>query len=157
MKKPTELRAHLTRWVPDLAQNPDKLQLFIERGRIATKLGTGLGFEYHYTLQILITDFAESADVLNVPLLVWLQTNQPDLLFDTDRRERIIAFRAEVIDHDKIDIELSLELSERVLVRAVPGGYECEHLAEPQIPDLSGPTAWEIYLKGVLLGAGSGE
>lgn len=154
MKKPTELRAHLTRWVPDLTKNPDKLQLFIEHGRVATKIGAGLGFEYRYTLLILVTDFAEPADVLTIPLLVWLQSNQPDLLLDPERRDSALSFRAEIIDHDKSDIEISLELSERVLVRATPGGYECEHLGEPPLPDIEGPTGWEIYLKGELIGAG---
>ena len=151
MKKPADLRAHLTRWVPDLAANPDKLHVFIEQGRVATKVGSGLGFEYHYTLQLIITDFAESADVLNVPLLVWLQTNQPDLLLDTERRDHAIVFEAEIIDHDKIDIALTLELSERVLVREVPAGFECEHLGEPPLPDLTGTPGWEVYLKGELI------
>lgn len=155
MKKPADLRAHLTLWVPDLAKNPEKLHVFIEKGRISTRLGGGLGFEYNFTVQLLVTDFAESADCLIVPLLVWLQTNQPDLLQDTERRQRAIAFEAEIIDHGKIDIALSLDLSERVLVKPALNSYECEHLGEPQLPDLSGPTGWEIYLKGELIAAGN--
>lgn len=157
MKKPIDLRAHLIQWVPDLAANPDKLHVFIEKGRIATKIGAGLGFEYHYTLQLIITDFAESADVLNVPLLVWIQTNQPDLLLDTEKRDRAIAFEAEILDHDKIDLALTLELSERVLVREVASGFECEHIGEPQLPDETGVRGWEIYLKGELIATGNYE
>ena len=156
MKKPAALRAHLTRWVPDLAANPDKLHVFIEKGRVATKIGAGLGFEYRYTLQLIVTDFAESPDVLSVPLLVWIQTNQPDLLLDTEKRDSAIAFEAEIVDHDKIDIALTLDLSERVLVRPVTGGYECEHIGEPPLPDdLSGVRGWEIYLKGELIATGN--
>jgi len=151
MKKPTELRAHLTQWVPDLAANPDKLHVFIEKGAVATKLGAGLGFSYAYTLQLIITDFAEPADVLMVPLLVWIQTNQPDLLLDTKRRDKAISFEAEIVDHDKIDIAITIDLTERVLVRPVLGGYECEHLGEPQLPDLDGPHPWSIYLAGQAL------
>lgn len=151
MKKPTELRAHLTQWVPDLDANPDKLHIFIERGAIATKLGAGLGYQYAYSVQIIITDFAEPADVLMVPLLVWLQTNQPDLLQDTVRRDKAIAFEAEIIDHDKIDIAITLDLTERVLVTAVLGGYQCTHLGEPQLPDETGPHPWQAYLKGELI------
>lgn len=151
MKKPTELRAHLTQWVPDLAANPDKLHIFIERGAIATKLGAGLGYQYAYTVQIIITDFAEPADVLMVPLLVWLQTNQPDLLQDPVRRDKAIAFEAEIIDHKTIDIALTLDLTERVLVSAVIGGYECTHLGEPQLPDLTGGHPWQVFLQGELI------
>lgn len=156
MKKPADLRAHLTQWVPDLAHNPDKLHVFIEKGAIATKLGSGLGFEYRYTVQMVITDFAEPADVLVVPLLVWLQTNQPDLLQDTTKRDKAISFVAEIIDNDKVDIELTLDLSERVLVRDVPAGFECEHLGEPQLPDLSGTLPWQVYLKGELIATSNG-
>lgn len=148
MKKAVDLRAHLEKWVPDLAANPDKLHLIIEKGGISTKPGATLAFQFAYTLQIIVTDFAESPDVVIVPLLVWLQTNQPDLLQDPVRRERAIVFEAEGIDHDKADIQFTLELTERVLVRDVPAGYECTHVGEPQHPDLTGPTGWQIYLKG---------
>lgn len=153
MKKATDLRAHLTQWVPDIKANPDKLHVFIEKGAVATKLGAGLGYQFAYTLQLVITDFAESPDVIIVPLLVWLQANQPDLLQDPVRRDRAIAFEAEIIDHDKIDIAFTLDLTERVLVKDVPAGYECTHLGEPQLPDLTGPTGWQIYLKGELIAA----
>ena len=155
MKKPADLRAHLTQWVPDLAANPEKLHVFIDKGRVSTKLGAGLGFEYHYTLQLLITDFAEPIDVLTVPILVWLQTNQPDLLCNTEKRERAITLEAEVIDHDKFDIALTIELSERVVVRPVLGGYQAEHCPEPQLDDLTGAKPWQIYLKGELIATGN--
>lgn len=155
MKKPIDLRAHLTQWVPDLAKNPEKLHVLIEKGAIATKLGTGFGFEYRYTLQLIITNFAEPADVLVVPLLVWLQTNQPDLLQDTTRRDKALVFETEIYSNDEIDIQISLDLTERVLVREYPAGYECEHLGEPQLDDLTGVKPWSAYLKGELIATGN--
>ena len=151
MKKSISLRAHLTQWVPDLAKNPDKLHVYIEKGRIATRYGSSLAFEYHYTLQLVITDFAESPDVLIVPILVWVLEHQPNLLFDEKLKNNLLNLEAEMIGNDTIDLALTLELSERVLVKAVAGGYECEHIGEPPLPDLGGPLGWDIYLKGVLL------
>ena len=149
MKKPISLRAHLNQWVPDLAQNPDKLHVFIEKGRVSTKPGRSAAFAYHYTLQLVITDFAEPLDTLVVPIMLWAQEHQPDLIHSLDQQSKAIAIEAEIIDHDKIDVALTLELSERVLVRPVQGGgYECEHLDEPAMPDLTGPTDWQIYLTG---------
>ena len=75
---------------------------------------------------------------------------------DPVRRERALSFEAEVYDNTAVDIQITLELSERVIVHSTPAGYECEHLPEPQLPDLSGPTGWEIYLKGELISAGHG-
>lgn len=156
MKKPIELRAHLARWVPDLAANPDKLHVLVEKGAVATRLADSLGFEYRYTLQLIVTDFAQPADVLIVPLLVWLQTEQPDLLMDTVRRDKALSFEAESSDNELFDIAITLELSERVLVSAVPSGFQCTHLGEPALPDLGGPVGWEVYLKGELIAEGNG-
>lgn len=156
MKKPTELRDHLTQWVPDLAANPDKLKIFVEKGAIATKLGAGLGYQYAYTVQIIVIKFAEPADVLMVPLLVWLQTNQPDLLQDTVRRDKAISFEAEIYNHEEIDIAITLDLTERVIVSPVLGGYQCTHLGEPQLPDETGTLPWQSYLQGELIAATDG-
>lgn len=144
MKKATDLRAHLAAWVPDLKANPDKLHVFIDKGSIATRYGNGLAFQYAFTVQLVVTDFAESPDTLIVPLLSWIETNQPDLLLDPVKRDKLLAFEAEIIDHDKIDLAITIELTERVLVTAIPAGYQCEHLGEPQLPDLGGPTGWSL-------------
>ena len=152
MKKANELRAHLAQWVPDLARHPDKLHILIDKGAIAARFG-GPSFEYRYTARILVTDFAESPDTLVVPLLAWIEANQADLLLNPDKQGQALTFEAEAVDHDKIDIALSIELSERVVVSAVSAGYQCKHLADPPLPDLSGPSNWSIYLKGELLAA----
>lgn len=151
MRKPAELRDHLTTNIPSLAQNPENLHVFIEKGAIATKRGASNSFEYHYTLELLFEDYTDPADTIIVPLLVWIATHQPDLLDDTNKRDKAIGFQAELISHDTADIVVRLELTERVIVSATPGGWSCEHLSEPALPDLGGPKNWEIYLKGVLL------
>lgn len=146
MKKPTDLRAHLTATVPLLADHPDKLQLFIEKGRVATKRGAGLGFEYRYPLQILITDYTDPVDTLVIPLLVWIDANQPDLFDNTDKRDQAIGLEAELIDHTTTDVQFTLELTERVLVTATETGWLCTHLGEPPLPDLGGPRGWQTIL-----------
>lgn len=150
MRKPIELRAFLTERIPHLAKHPDKLLVFVEKGSVATKQGRGLGFEYRYTLQLVFTDYVEPADTITVPLLVWISTNQPDLIADTTKRDQAIRIEAEIIDHKTTDIAITLELSERVLVKPVEGGgYECEHLPEPEMPDLGGPTGWTMDAGGI--------
>lgn len=144
MKKPVSLRAHLTQWLPNLAKNPDKLHVFVEAGHVATKAGASASFEYRYTLILLIEDFAEPLDALVVPILVWAQEHQPDLIHAIARQDEAIAIKAELLDHEKMDIELTLKLSERVIVRPAGDGYECEHIGEPPLPDLTGPTGWQM-------------
>lgn len=145
MRKPVELRTFLEANVPHLKKHPGKLHVFVEKGAVATKLGLGLGFEYRYTLQLIVTDYADPADTLTVPLLVWISTNQHDLIADLNKRDTALAIRAEIIDHNTADIEITLQLSERVLVNPkAGGGFECEHLPEPELPDIGGPTGWTM-------------
>lgn len=146
MKKPQTLRRHLEASIPHLKRHPDKLHVVIESGAIATKPGVSQSFEWRYKLTLLFTDFVDPPDTIVVPLLVWLATNQPDLITDPERRYKTLSFEAEPVDHDAIDIAFTLELTERVIVKAVPGGFECEHADEPLLPDLDGPTGWSMSL-----------
>lgn len=148
MKKPISLRAHLEQWVPDLAKNPDKLHVFIENGHVATKAGQTASFEYRYTLQLQVWDFSEPVDTLIVPILVWAQEHQPDLIHAIAKQEKAIGIEVEILDHEKVDIALTLDLSERVIVRQVESGYQCEHCDEPPLPDMGGPVGWSMIAAG---------
>jgi hypothetical protein len=151
VKKPADLRKHLQETVPSLGKNPDKLHVFVEKGSVATKAGASSSFEYRYKLYLVITDFAEPVDALVVPLLAWIETKQPNLILDTDKRDKAINLEAELIDHEKADVAITLELSERVLVTKTEDGWSCEHIGEPALPDLTGPTVWGSFVGGELL------
>lgn len=150
MKKAQELRAHLADHVPALKKDPDSLHIFIEKGTLACR-PVGLSFEYRYDLVIGITDYAEHADTLMIPLLVWIAANEPHLMQHPDTLERVLQFEAEIIDHEKADITITLPVRERVIVTATVSGYSAAHLAEPPLPDLGGPVGWDIFLNGVPL------
>lgn len=153
MKKLRDLRAHLAATVPALEKDPDRLEIYIEKGDIACRFGS-LSFEYRYKAHILVKDFADHADTLIVPLLAWISINQPDLLLDADKSDRPICFDAEILDHEKTDVLLMLDLTERVIVRAAddqPGHYTATHCDEPELPDLGGPAPWQIFINGVPL------
>ena len=152
MKKPIDLRQHLVEAVPTLAKDPDKLDIFIERGAIASRLGGGLSFEYRYDLVLLFKDYIEHADTLMIPLLAWIAVHQPALLLNPGSIEQTIKFQAELIDHEKADIEITLALTEAVVVVAQPGGgYLATHIPEPALPDLGGEPGWELFVKGLPL------
>lgn len=148
MKKPTELRAWLAEKVPHLAKHPDRLHVFIEKGRLASRLNS-LAFEYRYELQLLFTDFADHPDTLMIPLLAWLQANQPDLLQHPDRQDSAVRFEAEILDNENSDLLVVLDLTERVVVTLAGGIYTATHCDEPALPDLTGPTGWAMDANGV--------
>lgn len=128
MKKPQALRKYLIESVRSLARNPEKLQVFIDAGSLQTRLQASLHFSYYYTLNIIITDFAEHPDNVLVPMLAWLKTNQTDL------KDNDIKFRADILDNNKVDLSITLPLDERVLVQQnEDGNYTTEHLGEPML------------------------
>lgn len=135
MKKPQLLRDHITRACPDLATNPEKLTVFIERGQIVHTGTPALSFEYRYTLNIVITDWAGSTDVLVVPIVAWLKRHQPDIFDNAERRATAFRFESEIIDHQTADIGIEIELTETVAVQGqtVDGvnRLTTRHIGEP--------------------------
>lgn len=148
MKKLIDLRAYLAGAVPSLKKDPERLDVYIEKGGIACRYGS-LSFQYAYEARILVKDFTDHADTLLVPLLAWVATHQPDLLLDVDKQGNAIRFEAEIIDHERTDVLLMLDLSERVIVREVDGVVTATHCDEPALPDLGGPSPWALHVHGV--------
>ncbi|PHV11319.1 phage tail protein [Chitinimonas sp. BJB300] len=148
MLKPKLLREHLTRLVPTLANDPDKLLVFIEDGKLRTNWGKSLSFEYQYTLKMIVLDFADHADTVFVPILLWLKTHQPELILNADRQASGIGFVVEPLSHETSDIEIKLMLTERVKVAESNGGLEVMHLGE----NIPSGNLWAHTLPGLGLG-----
>ncbi|AKC78752.1 tail protein [Xanthomonas arboricola] len=132
MIKPASLRAHLVAALPDLARDADRLLVFIDAGLVST-FQPGLSFEYQYTLNLILTDYAGHPDSVMLPLLEWVQVNQSELLSNPARRGDI-AFEADILANDAVDLSIKLPLTERVVVTAKnDGGYDITHAPEPVI------------------------
>ncbi|NWD70774.1 phage tail protein [Pseudomonas gingeri] len=133
MNKPDSLRTHLLSHVSELKNNPDRLLIFIDNGKVRCTAAASLSFEYGYDLQVIFTDFAGHPDSIMVPLLGWLSVNQAELLENLDKSAEGIQFEADLIDNSKVDLSLSLPLTERVVVRQDDAGnLTITHLGEPQ-------------------------
>lgn len=127
MKKPNQLREYLLQCIPAIKSNPEQLQIFIDAGNLQARLQENLHFEYQYTLDIIITDCAIHADNVMVPLLAWVKHAQPELADDA------IRFEADIIDKDKVDLNIKIPLTERVLVTPnAEGNYTTDHPDEPE-------------------------
>lgn len=134
MYKPQSLRNHITRQVPALARDPDKLSLFIKDGRLASSGTQSLSFEYAYTLEITVLDYAGHPDTVFVPVLQWLKVHQRELFDNPDTNTRAVKFEAEYLNHSAIDLLIHIDLTERVIARkpATPGQpMQLHHAPEP--------------------------
>jgi hypothetical protein len=84
MIKPASLRAAIVAAVPDLAANPDKLQVFVDAGNLVATNTKTLSFEYRYTINLILLDFAGDEDTIMMALLIWVRRHQSDLLDNAD-------------------------------------------------------------------------
>jgi len=139
--KPASLRAALAAAIPELAANPDRLAVFIDKGRLVSRLTPGLGFEWRYTIRLEFHDFTGSPDAIAVPLLLWLRANQPERFLEFQREDTALGFAADIIDSNTWDLAWAFELSEAVSVTpaqdgAGNSGWTVTHLPEPSVADL---------------------
>ena len=157
MKKPESLKTLLLASVPGLTEKPENLSMFIDKGRIAARLSGSLSFEYRYTVNVVVQDYAGDVDALFVPLLAWVAQQQPDLI-ERDQQEPF-SFESEILDGDLADISIDLELTERVKVVRTDDGLVVTHLDEPSradaFDDVGAPTLWAGVLDDVVAAAQS--
>lgn len=143
MNKPNSLREHLLAKVPALEHNPDRLLVFIDQGSVrSTVAGKSLSWEYGYKLQVILTDFAGHPDTVILPLLGWVSVHQSELLTNLTKSAEGIQFEADIIDASKVDMAITLQLTERVVVgKDHQGATTITHAAEPQpSPDFASPS-----------------
>ncbi|MEQ9721140.1 phage tail protein [Yersinia alsatica] len=135
MLKPDSIHATILKAVPYIRQNPDCLHIFIDKGAIIATLAPSLSFEYQYTLNLVITDYADSMDLIVVPILHWLRTHQPDIMANPDKRQDGFTFEVDYLDNKLRDISIDLKLTERTIVKEQDGVLSVTHLDEPVPPE----------------------
>ncbi|WP_313314546.1 phage tail protein [Stutzerimonas nitrititolerans] len=136
MNKPESLRDHLLAAIPELRRNPDRLLVFVDNGSMRSTAAPGLSFEYSYTLNLILTDFAGSPDAVAVPLFAWVLVNQRELMENLEKGRDAIKFEADILDNSKVDLSITLPLTERVIVKRMDDGtLQVSHPAEPVVDD----------------------
>lgn len=154
MNKPESLRNHLLAAVPALRNDPDRLLVFIDNGTVRSTAAVGLSFEYAYTLNVILTEFAGHPDALMIPLLAWLMVNQHELLANLEKGKEAIKFEADILDNSKVDLSIEIPLTERVIVKKQDDGtLQVSHPDEPQLEPYLSAGDWELYAGSELLAA----
>lgn len=157
MQKIDSLRAALVAACPSFEQDPDRLVIFVDKGRLVSRLTArdlagGLGYEWRYVVRLEFHDFTGSPDDIAVALLLWLRVHQPDRLLDFAREDTALGFAADIIDANTCDIVFSFELTQAVAVApGSDGRWVINALPEPPIAGteaIAGPDS-EIPLSDV--------
>lgn len=138
MNKANSLRKALNAAVPSLTTDPDKLLIFIDAGNIIATGAASGSFDYAYTLNVMLIDFAGDADIVFASLMAWIKRNQSDLLTNDDLRKTGISFEADHLTQTTVDLSIKIKLTESVVVGTDDAGAQTiTHVDEP-VPE------WEV-------------
>ncbi|MCK3655805.1 hypothetical protein A4G19_08555 [Pasteurellaceae bacterium Macca] len=148
MLKPDLLRQVLSNSVPLFRTNPDKLQLYFDGAKIHATGAETPSFEYRYNLIVIVEDYPCHPDTLIVPVVEFLRQQQSELFDNPDKRKQGIAVELDINNHDTFDIQLTLPLTERVVVSESHGEYQVEHKPEPTPYPYQEVINWRFSLKG---------
>jgi len=145
MKKPNQIRKALEESNPFFVQNPDSLQLYTDGGQVICTGGKSLSYEYRYTLNIIVTDYADDIARIIVPVLAYLRVNQPELFENPQRRENSFKFITDYNNNDTLDLSIEIQLTERV-VQTTNANGDAILQYEPE-PTWDEPESIRVYLE----------
>lgn len=147
MTKADRLREYLSAAIPALKDNPDRFQVFVDKGSLRATGAPGAGgviaFEKSYTCTLLLLDFAGDENAVFLAVIAWLSVHQVETLQNFDRNRQGVGFECDVLDAHKVDLQITLDLTERIGATPRPapnqGGYDIAVWAEPA---QAGQDAW---------------
>lgn len=134
MEKPALLRAEIEKHLPELKNNPEKLTLFVQNGRVFGNKHT-LGHEVRYTLALMIDGYTGDTDILNAVILNWARRHQPDLIAPGYVPDNAYRLEADILDNRSCDLLIELALSERITVTADHSGQVTVRHQKPPTED----------------------
>lgn len=149
MRKPVDLRRHLTAALPELRRNPERLMMFVMGGTVRATATRALAWQYEYTLRLVLADWAAHADTVVAPLLAWLRVHQNDMLANHDRKG--IRFEAEYLNATSMDLAVDVDLTESVVARPRvdnPQALDLHHLDDRPPLHMPAEERWQLYIAG---------
>ena len=150
MHKLKSLRQALIDAIPQLKANPERLQMSVGGGNIDTRQASSISFEKRYALNVKVSGFTGDSEGFFVPVLAWLRENQPDIFTLDEGRKNGYTFAIVLNDDDTMNITISVQLTERILVSLEQGALHATYSPEPPLPEpVTRPKA--LYLNGELV------
>jgi len=135
MRKLAALRRHLL--AAPLKLEADRLIVLAKEGRVE---GGAQSWDWVYKAELIVEDHTGDPGPLMFALLQWLDQHQPDRATDP-------TFEADLIDHEKTDIAITVELREMVQVQRLEEGVVLHYCDEPSVEDMPLTTvSWQLFI-----------
>lgn len=114
--------------MPELRNEPDRLAIWVEDGKVAARHTGTLGFAFEYPLSVYLKEIGTDIAIITLAIVRWLRVNQPDLLVHPNRFD----FETDVWDNETADLQFTLQLTENVAVTPNDdGSHGIDYLPEP--------------------------
>jgi tail completion protein R (GpR) len=114
MNKPERFRTALHAALPELVSDPQRLSIFVEKGKLVANGTEGAGWQYSYQLTAILQDFAGDMDTVATAVIAWVVTEQPDMLKNPAQADRGIRFECELMTAELADVSIEIDLTEAV-------------------------------------------
>lgn len=128
MNKPERFRVALLAALPDLANDPQRLSIFVEKGKLVATGTENAGWQYSYQLTAILQDFAGDMDGLAKAVIAWVAVEQPGMLKNPAQAERGIRFECELMTSELADVVIEIDLTEAIYAN---NDGTLNHPAEP--------------------------
>ncbi|MGO2344397.1 MAG: phage tail protein, partial [Providencia sp.] len=87
MLKPKLLREFIAKSDLFFQQSTEALEVYVTEGQVIATGTASNSFLYRYKLNVLAMDYPNPLDNLTLPVMKWVREQQPDLIFNPDKRE----------------------------------------------------------------------
>jgi hypothetical protein len=111
--KAQSLRDGISAVFPDLAKGPDRFNMWIDKGVIHATNAGGHGFEWQYTLNIVVEEFTAHPSMMFLVICEWARATSP-ICCSPARKPS--GSRQDIIDAKTVDLHVEIPLTERVQV-----------------------------------------
>lgn len=145
-KKLELLKRILREKIPYIKRNPEKLTDYIEHSYVSITDTSSASFQRSYDVAVGVEDYSGNLDDILLVVNDFLKEQQPQLFHQKNNR----AYHVQTarLDNDRLDIVISFELTERVIVSTDQAGNRItEHLLEQTDDDSFGNNAKLWHLK----------
>lgn len=149
MWKPQSLRATLRSFLEWVKTDPEKLEVYVDKGTIVATAAKSASFEYRYFVVIEIKSFAGDPDLLFMAIVVWLRKYQNDILQNHSQTypasKEPFTFEVFPINNTSVDIDIRLSLTEAVFSDLIDGKLQIK----PKRPEMA--EQWEFWVRDELI------
>lgn len=149
MWKPQSLRATLRSFLEWVKTDPEKLEVYVDKGTIVATAAKSASFEYRYFVVVEIKSFAGDPDLLFMAIVVWLRKYQNDILLNHAQNypasKEPFTFEVFPINNTSVDIDIRLSLTEAVFSELIDGKLQIK----PKRPDMA--ERWEFWIRDELI------